>query len=255
MIHVDALPGTPLYGGSVSRLIEKACRDAEVYARSNIDGICIENMHDVPYVKSHELRPETTAVMGRVCAEVKRLVGGRIACGVQILAGGNLQALAVAQAADLQFIRAEGFVFGHVGDEGYHDSCAGKLLRYRRELAADHVLIFTDVKKKHSSHAITGDVSIEETAKAAEFFLSDGLIVTGSATGDPVNQSDLVGVKKSTSLPVLVGSGTTLENVRETAKNADALIVGTHFKRDGRWQNEVDGERVKRIMENIVEIK
>jgi len=106
-------------------------------------------MHDVPYAKSHELQPETTAIMTRVCAEVKRVVGSQIPCGVQILAGGNLEAVAVAQAANLQFIRAEGFVFGHVGDEGYHDSCAGKLLRYRRQIGADDVMIFTDIKKKH----------------------------------------------------------------------------------------------------------
>lgn len=113
------------------------------------DGICIENMHDIPYVKSHELLPETTAIMTRVCAEVRRAVGSQLACGVQILAGGNLEAVAVAQAANLQFIRAEGFVFGHVGDEGYHDSCAGKLLRYRRQIGAEDVMIFTDIKKKH----------------------------------------------------------------------------------------------------------
>ena len=34
-------------------------------------------------------------------------------------------------------------------------------------------------------------MSIAETAKAAEFFLADGLIVTGSATGDPAQPGDL----------------------------------------------------------------
>ena len=46
-------------------------------------------------------------------------------------------------------MRAEGFVFSHVGDEGWMDSCAGDLLRYRRIIAADNVLVFTDIKKKH----------------------------------------------------------------------------------------------------------
>lgn len=48
-----------------------------------------------------------------------------------------------------QFIRAEGFVFAHVSDEGWMDGCAGGLLRYRRALGADNILILTDVKKKH----------------------------------------------------------------------------------------------------------
>ena len=55
----------------------------------------------------------------------------------------------MALAADAQFIRAEGFVFSHVADEGWIDACAGELLRYRRNIGADKILVFTDVKKKH----------------------------------------------------------------------------------------------------------
>ena len=35
-------------------------------------------------------------------------------------------------------------------------------------------------------------VSIEETAKAADFFRADGLIVTGSATGDPASPQKVI---------------------------------------------------------------
>ena len=34
--------------------------------------------------------------------------------------------------------------------------------------------------------------SIEETAKAAEFFRADGLIVTGNSTGDPASPQEVV---------------------------------------------------------------
>ena len=64
-------------------------------------------------------------------------------------AGANQEALAVAMASGADFIRAEGFVFSHVGDEGWVDSCAGKLLRYRRTIGAEDIMIWTDVKKKH----------------------------------------------------------------------------------------------------------
>lgn len=47
------------------------------------------------------------------------------------------------------------------------------------------------IHKFCSSHAITSDINLEETAKAAQFFLSDGVIITGTATGDPVNPKDL----------------------------------------------------------------
>lgn len=48
-------------------------------------------------------------------------------------------------------MRAEGFVFGHVADEGFMQSCAAELLRYRRIIDAEHILVFTDIKKKHRS--------------------------------------------------------------------------------------------------------
>ena len=50
---------------------------------------------------------------------------------------------------DLQFIRAEGFVFAHVADEGLMNACAGELMRYRKQIEAENVLVFTDIKKKH----------------------------------------------------------------------------------------------------------
>lgn len=49
-----------------------------------------------------------------------------------------------------------------------------------------------------SSHALTSDVSIEETAQAAEFFLSDGLIITGAATGVEADPHELRGTDTKT---------------------------------------------------------
>ena len=49
----------------------------------------------------------------------------------------------------LNFIRAEGYVFSHIGDEGPMNSCAADIIRYRKNIDADNVLIFSDIKKKH----------------------------------------------------------------------------------------------------------
>ena len=107
--------------------------------------------------------------------------------GVQILAGANRAALAVAHAVGGVFIRAEGFVFASVADEGIlEEADAGPLLRFRRTIDAGHVKILVDVKKKHSAHAITADVSVAEMTKAADFFGADGIVITGIATGQPI---------------------------------------------------------------------
>lgn len=67
----------------------------------------------------------------------------------QVLACGNNEAVAIAHACDLNFIRAEGYIFGHIADEGFTDANAGKLLRYRKHIDASDVLVFADIKKKH----------------------------------------------------------------------------------------------------------
>ncbi len=248
MIHIGALPGTPQYAGSVNRIIDTAVKEAALYIRAGIDALAIENMHDVPYLKK-EVGHEVSSLMGVIGYEIKKL--NKVPCGIQILSSANKAALAVAKSAGLDFIRAEGFVFGHVADEGYVDACAGDLLRYRKNMDADHIAIFTDIKKKHSSHAITADVDIVETAKAAEFFLSDGLVVTGSATGVVADLEEIKAIKNKCKIPVLVGSGITFENIEKYIPVCDAMIVGSYFKKGGYWANELEYERIVVFMEKV----
>ncbi|XP_050517858.1 uncharacterized protein F13E9.13, mitochondrial [Diabrotica virgifera virgifera] len=250
MVHVKALPGTPLFSGSINSIVKKACEETELYLKHDVDGILVENMHDVPYIQSQHFGPEVTATMSRICAELRRIIPKTKAFGVQVLACGNKEALAIAKACSMDFIRAEGFVFSHVADEGFTDANAGNILRYRKSIEADNVLVFTDIKKKHSSHAITNDISLVETAKAADFFLSNGVILTGTATGHAADIKELQQLKSSISLPVLIGSGVTYENL-ENYKSADALIVGSYFKKDGKWDQEIDENRLSKFMEKM----
>jgi hypothetical protein len=141
----------------------------------------------------------------------------------------------VALACGAAFVRVEGFVFAHVADEGLVEAAAGPLLRYRAAIAADQVRVFADIKKKHASHAITADLDIAETARAAEFALADGVIVTGTATGRPADPAEVVAVAGAVGIPTLVGSGVTAGNVASFAA-ADGLIVGSSVKQRGDWR-------------------
>ena len=60
----------------------------------------IENMHDVPYLPAERMGTEITASMTAVACKVREICPS-IPCGVQILSGGNKEALSVAQAAGL----------------------------------------------------------------------------------------------------------------------------------------------------------
>ncbi len=242
MVHVRALPGTPLNELSPSQVVDIAVEEAQLLLSEGVDGIIIENMHDVPYM-NRVCTPEIVSSMTIIAHEIRKLTTKP--CGIQILAGCNKEALAVAHATGLDFIRAEGFVYAHVADEGFMDSCAGELLRYRKSIGAGDVKIYTDIKKKHSSHAITADLSLAEHATAAEFFLTDGLIITGSSTGIPASCNDLKEVRDVSKLPIFVGSGLTTDNLKEYYPYANGFIVGSYLKKDGLWNNEIDVERVR----------
>jgi uncharacterized protein len=244
MIHVGALPGAPRSEHGVAALAEAAVAEARLYVQAGFHGLMIENMHDVPYLK-RSAGPEVVAAMTAVGIEVRRAVA--LPLGVQVLAGANRDALAVAHACGASFVRVEGFVFAHAADEGLMESDAGELLRYRRAIGASGVRVFADVKKKHAAHALTADVSLAETATAAEFFLADGVIVTGTTTGRPCDPVELRAVSEAVSVPTLVGSGLNPGNLADYAL-ADAFIVGSSLKVAGHWSGVLDPARLAALV-------
>jgi membrane complex biogenesis BtpA family protein len=251
MLHVGALPGTPAAGHSIERLIEQTVAEARIYRDAGFTAVALENMHDRPYLKGG-VGPEITAAMTAVAREVKRDTG--LLLGVQVLAAANREALAVALACGAEFVRVEGFVFAHVADEGLIESCAGDLLRYRRAIGADRVLVLADIKKKHSAHAITDDVSLAETARAAELFLADGVIVTGAASGEEASPDEVRDTARAVGLPVLVGSGVSVRNLARFA-DAHGFIVGSSLKQGGVWSNLLDRTAVESMARAFAELR
>jgi membrane complex biogenesis BtpA family protein len=247
MLHVEALPGTPRSKRPVEAIVEQALAEAAVYVEAGFTALMIENMHDRPYLKD-SVGPEIVAAMTVVARAVHRATG--LPLGVQVLAGANREAVAVAHAAGAQFARVEGFVFAHIADEGLMESSAGELLRYRRAIGGEEVRLFADIKKKHSAHAITTDVDLAETAHAAEFFLADGVVVTGAATGLAADPADVRTVADAVQVPVLVGSGVTAENLASFA-DADAFIVGSSVKSGGVWSDPIDPDRCAALAESF----
>jgi uncharacterized protein len=248
VVHIGALPGTPSGMLTIAEISRQAVREAAIYRDSGVDGLIIENMPDVPYLRG-TVGPEIVAAMAVIGRAVKD--ESHLPVGVQILAGANLEAIAVAQAANLDFIRAEGYVFAHVADEGLIQSSAAELLRYRKAIGAGHVQVWADVKKKHSSHAVTADISLGETAAAVEFMCGEAVIVTGSVTGEAPKLSDVEEVKAHCQLPVLLGSGVDASNIVNFYRAADGFIIGSFFKVDGHWRNPVDAQRVEELIKTI----
>ena len=55
-------------------------------------------------------------------------------------------------------------------------------------------------------------------------------------------------------MPIFIGSGINPTNVGRF-KKADGFIIGTFFKKEGKWQNELDEQRINSLLEAVERLK
>lgn len=250
VIHCPALPGSPAYDGeSVDVIIERAVADAKTYTGGGIDGLIIENHGDIPFSKPGDLGPETAAMMAVIADRIRHQVA--VPIGINVLANAAIPAIATAKAAGAAFVRVNQWANAYVANEGLIEGEAGKAMRYRAWLRAQEVMIFADVHVKHGAHAIVADRSIAELTRDVEFFGADVVIATGERTGDPPALDEVNKIRRSTRLPITIGSGVTNDNVGALLGVADGVIIGSSLKYDGIWWNAVEQSRVEKFMEEV----
>jgi membrane complex biogenesis BtpA family protein len=244
MVHLRALPGSPRWDGDMPGVVRAALDDARALAEGGADAIMVENHGDVPFTAG---RVDAASVAGMAVAVVEIRRQMRLPVGVNVLKNDVRSALAIAAATGARFVRVNVHVGAVVADQGILQSEAHDTLRYRRLLGVS-VAILADVQAKHGLPL--APVPIEQEAR--DCFargLADALVVSGVATGEPTPLSDLKRVRGAVpEAPLLVGSGASAETVAELLSVADAVIVGTSIKRDGRLSSPVDVERVRRLV-------
>jgi membrane complex biogenesis BtpA family protein len=174
--------------------------------------------------------------------------------GANVIHNGWQAELAIAVAAELDFVRICILTGARLWDTGDLDSgCAADLLRKRKELGAEHVKLFADVDKKHS--VPFPGLDLETHVEWTEFYRADALIVSGRMTGDAPPLDKVRHTRELATRPILMGSGTSEANIADFLQFADGAIVGTSLKMDGVGENPVDVERVRRYMAAVKAIR
>jgi uncharacterized protein len=255
MVHVKALPGAPLYDSAkgLHSIVQDAVDDAKRLIEAGIDGIQIENQWDRPFVKPASIGPETIAVITNIATLISQLSTTPI--GINIHINGCNQAIAIALATGAKWIRAFELANSYISNSGFIDAAAPDLMRYRRNIDAQSVMVFGDFQVKHGSHAITADRTIIEKAHDIEESLAHAAIITGAATGEPPNADLCKEVKNSIQIPLLIGSGLSIDNLEKLWPHVDGAIIGSSFKLDGKLQNPVSVQRVKDFIKKAREIE
>lgn len=227
----------------MSDIYDACMRDAEAYIEGGLNGLIVENHGDIPFLKPEDIGPETTGFLAVITDRIVNAFNCPV--GVNVLANAPIPALAAATASGAHFIRVNQWANAYVANEGFMEGRAGEALRYRAALHAQHIKVFADSHVKHGSHAIVADRTVGELTRDLAFFDADAVIATGQRTGNTAKMEEIDEIGTATSLPVLVGSGVTADNVSAILNHTDGVIVASSLKRDGDWWNEVEIERVK----------
>jgi membrane complex biogenesis BtpA family protein len=247
MVHLPPLPLAPQWNGKTyDQICEFALADAKALADGGADAMIVENQNDIPFQPA-EVSPVTVAWMAALTREISRQVNKPV--GVNVLFNDWKAEMAVATAGGASFIRVEVLVDPSWSDMGFLDACAPGLLRLRAELRSN-VCVFADIQGKYTAPCSPRSL-VDSAHDAQQRGLADALIVTGSGTGHSAPIENVRLVKEHVSIPVLVGSGVTPQNVSEMFSIADGAIIGSWLKKDGKLANPVDVNRVKQFMDVV----
>ena len=242
VLHCPPLPGAPRHNGeSFKQTLDIALAEATAYAKGGVDGLIIENHGDIPFLKPDEIGPEISAGLA--------VIADRVAQTVNLPLGINGQSLRA------RFVRVNQWANAYVANEGLVEGEAVRASRYRKAIGATDVAIFADAHVKHGAHAIVADRPVSELVRDVEFFDADAVIATGQRTGDAATTEEIGTVRSCTSLPVLVGSGVSVENVGVLLPLVDGVIVASSLKEGGVWWNRVDEARLTAFMQKVQAIR
>jgi uncharacterized protein len=244
MVHLGALPGSPLYDpqGGLRALVESAAQDLEALQQAGFDAVMFGNENDRPY----ELKVDTasTATMAFVIGQLRSMI--KVPFGVNVLWDAK-SSIALAAATGASFVR-EIMTGSYASDMGPWTPDAGAAMRYRDRLGRRDLALLFNVSAEFAWSLDRR--SLAERARSAVFSsIPDAVLVSGAITGEAAALSDLAAVKQALpSTPVLANTGVKHETVAEVLQVADGCIVGSSLKVDGHTWNAVDAKRAHEFM-------
>ena len=251
MCHLPPLPGDPEYDadGGMDKILAHARQEVAALTAGGIDGIMISNEFSLPYLTKTE--PVTAISMARVIGEIRSEL--RVPFGVNVLWDG-IASIDLAVATGASFVR-EVFTGVYASDFGLWNTDVGRAARHRARVGASNVRLLYNVVPEGATYL--GDRDVAQLTRSTVFNgAPDGLCVSGLTAGAATDTPTLKVVKEHAGdVPVFVNTGVRPDTVIESLEHADGAIVGTWFKRDGVFANDVDSVRVAELMDVVREMR
>jgi membrane complex biogenesis BtpA family protein len=226
VLHLPALPGAPASSLPMEDVATQAVEDAQHLAGAGFTAVLVENFNDRPF-RPRQADPETVAAMAVVVSRIRAQVD--LPVGANVLRNDALAALGVCVAAGGSFLRVNVLCGAAATDQGLIEGRADELLR-RRQALGRAVAILADVDVKHATSLDTRPVT-ERARELVSRGGADAVLVTGAATGQPVDLAQLASVAEAVApAPVLAASGATVRQLPELLRRCAGVIVGSSLK-------------------------
>ncbi len=247
MCHLQALPGDPKYdaGKGMQWVLEQARKDLRALQDGGVDAIMFSNEFSLPYLT--KVKTETVAGMARVIGELMSEI--RIPFGVNVL-WDAAASLDLAAATGAKFVR-EIFTGVYASDFGLWNTNCGEVVRHQHAIGAQDVKLLFNIVPEAAKYL--GQRDVVEIARSTVFNTQpDAICVSGLTAGAETDVQTLRMVKQA--IPdtvVFANTGVRVENVEQQLSIADGAVIGTTFKVDSVFENPVDQQRVKSLMDKV----
>ena len=241
MVHLDPLPGSPRFAGSIDQVVEDAVIRAATLVAAGFPALIVENFGDTPFF-ADDVPAVTTAAVTRCVAAITTQVATPV--GVNVLRNDAVAAIGIAAVTGAAMIRVNILIGSMETDQGPIVGRAARVARDRQVLASN-CEIWADVMVKHASPppGLTLEQAAGDTWHRGG---ADALIVSGSGTGRAPDTEAFNRVRAAVpDAPLVVGSGATTDNVASLSELADHIIVGTALEVDGHPGAPLDPARVE----------
>lgn len=247
MCHLQAMPGDPNYdtAAGMKNVITKARQDLLALQEGGVDAVMFSNEYSLPYLT--EVENVTVASMARVIGELMADI--TIPFGVNCL-WDPIASLDLAAATGAKFIRE--IISGvYASDFGLWNTNAGRTARHRQRIQAGNVRMLFNIVPEAAAYL--ADRSIESITKTTVFnCLPDALCVSGATAGSSTDPEILKRAKETAGkVPVFANTGCRKDTIERILQVADGAVVGTTFKYDGKFENQIDKPRVVEFMDVV----
>lgn len=247
MCHMPAMPGDPYYdiAGGMQKVLNYTRKDLQALQNGGVDGVMFSNEFSLPYMTS--VQPITISCMARIIGELLSEI--IIPYGVNCL-WDPVASLDLAMAVDAKFIR-EIITGVYASDFGLWNTNVGNTVRHKMKVCANNIRMLYNIVPEAASYL--GRRNIEDIARSTVFNnRPDALCVSGLTAGLPTDTQTIQKVKNAVpDTIVLVNTGCKKENIQAQLAIADGAVVATTFKKDGKFENLVDENRVKEFMDVV----